>query len=49
MVGFVWRVEYLLDVFLKKEIGDFFLVLFFNRVVKFVFFWYKIVVVVGFY
>lgn len=37
MVGPAWRVEYPLDVSLKKEIGDFFLVPFLNRAVKFAF------------
>ena len=36
-MGPAWRVEYPLDVSLKKEISDFFLVPFFDRVVKFTF------------
>ena len=37
MMGPAWRVEYPLDISLKKEISDFFLVPFFDRAVKFTF------------
>ena len=49
MMGPAWRVEYPLDVSLKKEITDVFLVPFFERAVKFAFSSYKITAVVRSY
>ena len=49
MMGPAWRVEYPLDVSLKTEITDVFLVAFFDRAVKFTFSSYKITAVVGSY